>query len=488
MKLQIPRPAHLRAHRFELSAVDQAHSPHQPTAVTVGWADMKGTAKVAKALLAGLLLAVAAGSTLLGQAVYGAIGEKYSALRREQGPLGPALSDEAAAPHGGRFNRFQSGFIYWHRETGAFAVWGAIGEKWDQLGRVNYGYPITDELTTPDRRGRFNHFRAVHLPDKPEASIYWTPETGAHAVYGAIRSQWASMGWERSALGYPTSDELHDGDARRSNFEQGFIRWTSNGGQVVMARAAGSEGGGFAGTAVNGLEVIADAPNSSGTVPVYADPTFLTPVELCARFLNTPGLNDRLRNSMVDQVRPGLPSGFGIHSETNHQLSSDCRARAELVMRNVNVTVRLYGNRFFARITTPSGVPGGLDPNFAVHYDLTLRTSLILPDSPGGRVTQGPMTLSATNISRPETRSMTGGLVLAVDDLVQFLGGQGFLAAARQGGIAQLPGTDAAVSALNARLDSLRLASPPDTRLDIYPNRNVVVAHATRLPPPTGPR
>lgn len=438
------------------------------------------------ASLSACLLLLAAGSPALGQAVYGAIGDKYSALGRENGPLGRALTDEAPAPFGGRFNQFQNGYIYWHPQTGAFAVWGAIGIKWDQSGRVNYGYPITDESPTPDGRGRFNHFRALQLPGKPEASIYWTPETGAHVVFGAIRAKWASMGWERSPLGYPTSDEMADGGtARRSNFEQGFIRWTPAGGpQVVTARAGSPQSGGFAGALVNGVEVVADAPSGTGTVQLGADTTFLTPVELCARFLSTPGLNDRLRDTMVNRIRSKLPSGFGIHSQTNHQLSGECQARAELVANTIGITVNLVRNRLFTRITTPSGFPGSLDPNFVVTYDLTLRTNIVLPTTPAQRVTQGPMTLLGTNVSRPESRSITGNMVIAADDIIQFLGGDGFLAAARQGGMVQLPGTDAAVSALNARLDPLRSAAPAGTRVEIYPRGNLAVMHATARPGP----
>jgi uncharacterized protein with LGFP repeats len=169
-------------------------------------------------------------STALAFAVYGAIGEKYNKLGGPGGVLGAPLSDEADAPYGGRFNQFEKGFIYWHPKIGAFAVTGGIAGKWNEVGRVAYGYPITDETGTPDGRGRYNHFRAVQMPGNPEASIYWTAATGTHTIYGAIRGKWASLGWERSWLGYPTSDEYQDGNYRRSNFEHGFIRWTSQGG------------------------------------------------------------------------------------------------------------------------------------------------------------------------------------------------------------------------------------------------------------------
>jgi len=159
-------------------------------------------------------------------AVFGAIGDKYLALGGERGFLGAPLTDQADAPHGGRFNRFQNGVIFWHPETGAHEVHGAIVQEWQEVGGVEFGYPITDESATLEGRGRFNHFRAVHLPGEPEASIFWAPAPGAHEVHGAIRQAWSEQEWEHGLWGYPLSDEFQDGDGRRSNFEYGFIRWT----------------------------------------------------------------------------------------------------------------------------------------------------------------------------------------------------------------------------------------------------------------------
>lgn len=189
----------------------------------------------------------------LGQqfAVYGAIGEKYAKLGGERGPLGTPLSSEADAPYGGRFNRFQNGFIYWHPKIGvAFAVWGAIGQKYQQIGGPGYGYPITDELSTPDGVGRFNHFRAIHLPGAPEASIYWTPNTGAQEVYGDIRKTWAANSWERGPLGYPIGPEFQDGVVRRQNFQGGFILWTAKHGSAVHTAQREAKCKAYADTAV----------------------------------------------------------------------------------------------------------------------------------------------------------------------------------------------------------------------------------------------
>jgi uncharacterized protein with LGFP repeats len=168
--------------------------------------------------------------------VIGAIREKWLKLGGE-GFFGHAIDIERPTFDGvGRAQQFSGGgIISWHPAIGAFAVWGQIGAKWVALGREKYGYPITDELTCGDGRGRLNHFRSMHLARQPEASIYWSPATGAHEVRGAIRATWFARGAERGPLGYPTSDEHSTGrgDERRSNFVNGRITWTSAGGVRV---------------------------------------------------------------------------------------------------------------------------------------------------------------------------------------------------------------------------------------------------------------
>lgn len=142
-------------------------------------------------------------------------------------------TDELAAPDGvGRFNHFNGNkaSIYWTPQTGANAIWGAIRQKWAEMGweRSPLGYPATDETKTPDGIGRFNHF-------SKGGSIYWTPRTGAQAIWGAIRARWAELGWERSYLGYPTSDESDFPEGGRANsFEQGGIYWWPDTGAIDL--------------------------------------------------------------------------------------------------------------------------------------------------------------------------------------------------------------------------------------------------------------
>jgi uncharacterized protein with LGFP repeats len=119
---------------------------------------------------------------------------------------------------------YDVGSIYWTPQTGAHEVHGDIRVKWASLGghRSFLGYPVTDETGCPDGHGRFNHFEG--------GSIYWTPELGPHEVHGDIRGLWAEMGWERSRLGYPTTDEGDMAGGRMSRFQGGEIQWSPAGG------------------------------------------------------------------------------------------------------------------------------------------------------------------------------------------------------------------------------------------------------------------
>ncbi len=162
--------------------------------------------------------------------VHGAVLSHYLTLGGPASVLALPVTDETATPDGiGRYNHFSAGgSIYWTARTGAWSVHGAIRARW-ALGweRGPLGYPVTDESGTPDGVGRFNHFSAG-------GSIYWTPATSAHAVYGAIRVRWSQLGWERSPLGYPTTDEYTVTGSRRNDFQHGAITWTAATGATTV--------------------------------------------------------------------------------------------------------------------------------------------------------------------------------------------------------------------------------------------------------------
>jgi M6 family metalloprotease-like protein len=77
-------------------------------------------------------------------------------------------------------------------------------------------------------------------------SISWTPQTGAHEVHGLIREKWASLGRERSWLGYPLTDETPIPGfscagcyGRFNKFEHGDIYYTPDAGAVAVPDLAG---------------------------------------------------------------------------------------------------------------------------------------------------------------------------------------------------------------------------------------------------------
>lgn len=108
-------------------------------------------------------------------------------------------------------------------------VIGAIRKKWLALGGEQgfLGQPLTNEQTTPDGHGRYNHFQG--------GSIYWTKSAGAFEVHGAIREWWSSLGWERSYLGYPISDEMDFPEGGKvSVFQNGSIYWWQDTGAIDL--------------------------------------------------------------------------------------------------------------------------------------------------------------------------------------------------------------------------------------------------------------
>lgn len=160
----------------------------------------------------------------------GAIRDKWMEYGAEYGLGCPVSDEESTFDRLGRTQEFEGGVITWHPQIGAHVVYGAILQRWLQLGREAFGYPLTDELGTPDGIGRYNHFRAFLQAGPADASIYWTPSTGAQEIYGAIRARWAQLLWEKSYLGYPTTGERDTPDrrGRMNRFQRGEIHWYPN--------------------------------------------------------------------------------------------------------------------------------------------------------------------------------------------------------------------------------------------------------------------
>ena len=162
--------------------------------------------------------------------VIGGIAERWRALGGADGVLGRPLTDETGTRNGGRYNFFQNGSIFWTPATGAQAVFGGIREGWARTGAEwgFLGFPTSGEISTAGRPGAVQLFQG--------GSLYWSAATGAYPVRGPIAQAWAMQGYEGGRLGFPRTGEFDSPDGRKQEFQGGNIVWTAERGAVVAYR------------------------------------------------------------------------------------------------------------------------------------------------------------------------------------------------------------------------------------------------------------
>lgn len=107
-----------------------------------------------------------------------------------------------------------------------YNVSGPILEKYDTLDQAHkddLGAPMGEMKETPDG-GHYQEFDGGVIIHK----------TASYVVWGAIRDKWNELGGSQGELGYPTSDETATADGgKQSTFEHGTITWKPGGEAVV---------------------------------------------------------------------------------------------------------------------------------------------------------------------------------------------------------------------------------------------------------------
>ncbi len=167
---------------------------------------------------------------------------------------------------GGHYTTFPAGFIatlptiFTHRDVGntdcpGNAAYALMGEIRDVASHFND--PPEELITALEGGAIYQHWQAIGgmnsvlgAPTSPEGNaeggarfatfakgaMYWSPQTGAEPVTGAIYDAWASLSYERGPLGLPTSAEIQEPLQITQNFQHGtlnFERLTGNVTQVV---------------------------------------------------------------------------------------------------------------------------------------------------------------------------------------------------------------------------------------------------------------
>ena len=180
----------------------------------------------------------------------GAITQAWEAAGGSDSPVGGPDGEiyEVGAGYG---QKFTEGQIFYTPDTGAHLIYGDILNKYQSLGgpgESDLGFPTIDEvagLAGPDTR--VSTFSAT---DKP--AIFWTPDTGAWVVRGALNVAWDKLGGSSGTLGVPTEDERYNGDVVSQRFTGGELSWNTDTKTFSSDPSSLADG-------LTGLEVPADA-------------------------------------------------------------------------------------------------------------------------------------------------------------------------------------------------------------------------------------
>lgn len=103
---------------------------------------------------------------------------------------------------------------------------GAIFDKWAAMGgeKSRLGKP-----TSPETAG-YGEARYVTFE---RGAVYWSPTSGAEPVTGALYDAWGTLGFERGALGLPTSGEIPEPLWIKQNFQHGTLNFDRENGAVT---------------------------------------------------------------------------------------------------------------------------------------------------------------------------------------------------------------------------------------------------------------
>ncbi|SEH57445.1 Uncharacterized conserved protein, contains LGFP repeats [Mycolicibacterium rutilum] len=103
---------------------------------------------------------------------------------------------------------------------------GAIFARWEAMGGMNspLGRPTSLEAAG-DRDARYVTFE--------HGAVYWSPPSGPQPVVGEIYRAWGTLGFERGALGLPTSAEIHEPQWIVQNFQHGTLNFDREHGTVT---------------------------------------------------------------------------------------------------------------------------------------------------------------------------------------------------------------------------------------------------------------
>ncbi|ORA36185.1 hypothetical protein BST20_16180 [Mycobacterium branderi] len=152
-----------------------------------------------------------------------AISAAWDAAGGENSDLG-AKQGDVYAVGAGFAQDFAHGKIFFTPQTGAHSMYGAVLDKYESLGgpaNSDLGFPTINEV--PGLAGPDSRVSTFSASDKPV--IFWTPDRGAFVVRGAINAAWDKLGSSGGVLGVPVGDETYNGEVATQPFSGGQVSW-----------------------------------------------------------------------------------------------------------------------------------------------------------------------------------------------------------------------------------------------------------------------
>ena len=200
------------------------------------------------------------------------INDRYATFGGESSLLGIPTAEAIDVP-GGAVREYQGGAIYYSQDTGAHVMYGAILDRYRALGGPSseLGFPTNDEGDTGDGVGRFNDFSTPG-----GAAIYWNPQWGASVIRGRVLETWRQAGAVSGPFGYPSADTSIMDGVQTGKFvgpEGTEIQWSKAGGLITIPAALA--------TTIPGLS--ATTPTSERPISVSPPDTTVTAEPIATR-------------------------------------------------------------------------------------------------------------------------------------------------------------------------------------------------------------
>ena len=151
----------------------------------------------------------------------GSIRSRWRDMRFEFGPLGLPTGPENASPNGVFWQEYQNGFIVGSGATGFWEMRGGVKDRWNTLGgqSSSIGMPISPVTIFPN---------GVSWQEFKNGFIIGNPTTKYWESKGAIRTHWASIGYQNGKAGWPVGPELYDPESKiwSQQYQNGHIYYS----------------------------------------------------------------------------------------------------------------------------------------------------------------------------------------------------------------------------------------------------------------------